>query len=190
MSVRVRDVIRRDISPFEISKSVTASLWKHSFVRDTFVRNRSAFEKFQRSVIGDMAKLSLKSWLEERGFEVIDWDDVRTSWRSQRKDYDLRVNDHNIEVRSSISQYDNINDVLINEHIIHPCNVKIKEITIQAFFSDSRCTELWLCGWALQNDLSQFRQVRHVGRLVDFFMMPFTDRNARPMRTLLTYLER
>jgi hypothetical protein len=193
MSVRVQDVLRHNIAPFEVAKAVTASLWKHSFVRDTFVRNRTAFERYQKSVIGDMAKLSIKSWLEENGFTVIDWDDVRTSWRSQRKDFDIQVNNHKIEIRSSISQHDNIRSLLRNEHIIHPCNVRVKEITIQAFFADKRCGELWICGWVLQKHLNSQnnRQVITVGsRLVDFFMLSFNHTRARPMQSLLRYLRR
>lgn len=193
MSVRLRDVIVRNISPFEITKATVASLWKHSFVRDTFVRERTAFERFQRSVIGDMAKLSIKSWLEENGFRnrVIDWDDVRISWRSQRKDFDLQVNGHNIEVRSSISEYDNIRGVLRNENIIHPCNVRVKEITIQAFYADSRCQELWISGWALRRDLENptLRGPLRLGpRLVDFYRMPFSNRRAHPMDAVLRHL--
>jgi hypothetical protein len=190
MPVRVRNTIVRNIAPFEIVKAVAASLWKN--LGDTFIRNRTTFEKFQRSAIGDMAKLSIKSWLEENDFRVIDWDDVRTSWRSQQKRFDLQVNNHNIEIRSSISKYATINDVLQNECIIHPFDVRVKEITIQAFFADSRCAELWICGWALQNDLSNrsLKQVRRVpgGRLADFFMMPFSHRRAQTMASLLRFL--
>jgi len=191
MAVRVNNVVQRSIAPFEIAKGVIASLWKSSFMQDTFVRGREVFEKYQRSVIGDLAKLSVKNWLEEQGFGVTDWDDVRNSWRSQRKDYDLQVNNHNIEIRSSISQYVNIRDVLRNEHIIHPCNVRVKEVTIQAFFANKNCDELWIVSWALKRHLENgnLRSPRRIGpRLVDFYLMPFTHRNARPMNALLRFL--
>lgn len=193
MSVKVRDVIERNIAPFEIAKATVSTIFKGPFIRDTFVRDRTTFGRSQRSIIGDMAKLSVKSWLEENGFEVTDWDDIRTSWRSQRKTYDLQINNHNIEVRSSISQYDNVSSVLANEHIIHPYNVKVKEITIQAFFANNRCAELWICGWALKKDLSNNSlkgPVSIKGRLVDFFRLPFNCRQARTMNALLRYLRR
>ncbi|MGB3479836.1 MAG: hypothetical protein WBB67_11830 [bacterium] len=191
MAVRTRDVITRDIQPFEIAKAVGASFWKSSFVRDTFIRNRTQFEKYQRSVIGDMAKLSIKSWFREVGFEATDWDDIRNSWRSQRKTYDLLVNNHNIEIRSSISKYDAIAQVLRNESIIHPCNVNVKEITVQAFFSDERCAVLWICGWALGSNLgdpSLRGPIWRSRRPSYFYRMPFNHSHAQTMTALLRYL--
>lgn len=191
MSVRPSSIVRRDISPFEISKAIMAVMWKGDYLGGTFVRQRTTFERYQRSVIGDMAKLSVKSWLEENGLEVIDWDDVRTSWRSQRKQFDLQVNGHNIEVRSSISNYRTIRETIRNENIIHPCNVRAKEITIQTFFANKRCSELLICGWTRQRHLenSNLRSPVRVGpRLVDFYFMPFSHRNARPMTSLANSL--
>ena len=112
-------------------------------------------------------------------------------YHQHHKNYDLQINSHNIEVRSSFSKYNNIRDVLKNENIIHPCNVKVKEVTIQAFFTDSRCRELWICGWALQQDLDNpsLRGPLRIGlRLVDFFLMPFRHRRAQTMNALLRYL--
>lgn len=191
MTVRSRDVIVYKNSPFDICKATAASLWKSAFIRDTFVRDRETFEKYQRSVTGDLAKLCVKRWIEENGLECIDWDDVRTSWKSQRKRFDLNVNDHDIEVRSSISSYPTIQEVLRNEHIIHPSNVRVKEITVQVFFKDSSCTEAWLCGWTLRNHLEDdnLRSPRRIGRyLVDFYFMPFDHRNARKIRDLLAFI--
>jgi len=193
MSVRMNQVIRQSITPFEITKATVASLWKSGFMGDTFVRGRAQFEKFQRSVVGDLAKLSLKKWFEQNGLQVTDWDDVRNSWRSHRKPYDLSVNGHSIEVRSSISQHRTIGETLRSESIIHPCNVRVKEITVQVFFGNPSCEEAWLCGWALRADLEsrRFRSVRRVGpRLVDFFLIPFNNRAARPMSRLVSHLRR
>ncbi|RLI20333.1 hypothetical protein DRO54_06500 [Candidatus Bathyarchaeota archaeon] len=192
MVVNQSDVITRPIKPFFIGKAVVASLWKSGFMGDTFVRGRRQFEKYKSSFMGDLAKLALKEWLEEQGFEVIDYDDVRSSWRSSRKPYDLQVNNHNIEVKSSVAQRPNLQWILQNEHIIHPCNVTVKEITVQTFFKDASCEMVWLCGWALRSDLEQprYRQPRRVpgGRLTDFYLMPFSDPNAKPMNDLLSYL--
>lgn len=191
MVVNRVDVITRQIRPFFIGKAVVASLWKSGFMGDTFVRGRQQFEKYQRSLIGDLAKLAVKEWLEKNDLTVIDYDDVRTSWRSSRKPYDLQVNNHNIEVRSSIASQARLNWVLQNENIIHPCNVIAKEITTQVFFRDGNCDVAWLCGWALGTDLENdhYRQPRYVaGRLTDFYLMPFSDANAHPINDLLTHL--
>jgi len=150
MTVKANDIVSGSVEAFEIAKAVAASFQKHFFIKDTFVRGRDPFGRYQTSVIGDMAKLLVKGWLEENGFEkkVIDWDDVRESWKSQAKPYDLCVNKHHIEVRSSISKYKDIGKLLSRENIIHPTDVKLKEITVQVFWRDKRCSEAWLCGWA------------------------------------------
>ena len=191
MTVRQNQIVVRTMRPFEIGKAAVASLWKSGFMGDTFVRGREQFQKYQRSFIGDMAKLAVKGWLIENGADVVDWDDVRTSWRSQRKQFDLSVNGHSIEVRSSISQYASIRDTLHNESIIHPCNVSVKEITVQVFFKDFSCDEVWLFGWTLQNDLENdaLRSPRRIGpRLVDFYLMPFDRREAHPIHGLIRHL--
>jgi len=139
-----------------------------------------------------MAKLLVKSWLEENDCEVIDWDDERENWRTQRKPYDLSVNEHQIEVRSSFSKHTRIRQLLAEEHIIHPCNVNVKEITVQVFWKNKRCDGAWLCGWAEREHLEDdsLVGVRRVGgRLVDFYMMPFNHPNAMTMNRLLNYLE-
>jgi len=130
-------------------------------------------------------------WLEARGLVPTDWDDVRTSWRSQRKTFDLQVNEHNIEVRSSRASRRNVAEVLAREHIIHPHGVRVKEVTVQVFFPDSACSEVWLCGWALGDDLADdaLRSPRRIGtRLVDFYLMPFDNDRARPMSELVAWL--
>lgn len=192
MPINARQVIRIPIQPFFVGKATIASLWKCGFMGDTFVRGRAPFEKFQRSFIGDLAKLALKFWLESRGFEVTDWDDVRTSWRSSRKQFDLEVLGHSIEVRSSIAAYQNTGEILRNEHIIHPCNVRLKEITVQVFFLNNTCHEALLSGWARADNLESdnYREVRRVGpRLVDFYMMGFDDANASSMSDLVGFLQ-
>lgn len=190
MSVSIRQVIHVPIQPFFIGKATMASFWKCSFIGDTFVRGRATFEKFQRSLVGDLAKLALKFWLESRGFEVTDWDDVRTSWRSSRKRFDLEVLGHSIEVRSSIAAYQNTGEILRNEHIIHPCNVRLKEITVQVFFTNNTCQEALLAGWARVDDLESdnYREPRRIGpRLVDFYLMGFDDANS--MLDLVSFLQ-
>jgi hypothetical protein len=191
MVVKSKDVITWQIKPFFIGKAVVASLWKSGFIGDTFVRGRKQFDKYKSSFIGDLAKLAVKEWLEENGYKTIDYDDERTGWKSSRKPYDLHVNNHSIEVRSSIARKANLNWVLQNEHIIHPCDVKVKEITIQVFFKDEGCDEVWLCGWAFKNNLEnrKYRKVKKIGRrYASFYMMPFSDVNARPLNDLLNYL--
>lgn len=191
MPVTVQDVIVRKVQPFAVAKAVAASLWKCAFIGDTFVRNRSVFEKYQRSIIGDIAKATVKEWLEENGFSVTDWDDERKSWRNSRKPYDLRVNQHSIEVRCSISQYSSLAQLIQREHIIHPCNVRVKEVVVQTFFADASCSELWLCAWTLGQHLGKQNlvQIRKVaGRNTRFYMMPFSDQNANRMVDLLSYL--
>jgi len=191
MAVTSADVVIVHPPPFVVAKATIASLWKSAFIRDTFVRERRVFEKFQRSVVGDLAKLCVLLWLNEQGIDAQDWDDTRTSWRSQRKSYDLQANGHMLEVRSSIAETPSLSHVLSNEHIIHPCNIRVKEVTIQVFFSSPACDTSWICGWVGQPDLetSARRQVRRIGRrLVDFYMVPFGDVAARPMNDLLQYL--
>jgi hypothetical protein len=187
MPVTTRQVVVVPIPPAWLARSVFTSLLKCDFMGDTFVRNRRTIEKYERSVMGDVAKLAVKWWLESRGCSVTDWDDVRTSWRSQIKTFDLQVNGHNIEVRSSVASVGAIREVLRREHIIHPCGVRVKELNVQVFFPDATCTVAWLCGWARQADLDQpaLRSPRRIGpRLVDFLLMPFGHRNASPMARL------
>jgi len=191
MPVSSRQVIRVPVQPFFIGKAVLASFWKCGFMGDTFVRGRNAFEKFQRSLVGDMGKLSLKFWLESQGLNVIDWDDVRTSWRSARKQFDLEVEGHQVEVRSSVAGNTNVAEVIREEHIIQPYRVRAKEITVQVFFPDNTCHEAWLAGWAYGTDLAveRYKEIRRIGpRLVDFYMMGFGDANARPMSELVRTL--
>ena len=187
MAVRVRDVITVNPPPFIVAKATVASIMKGAFIRDTFVRDRQVFNRIQRSLQGDMAKLCVAYWLRGQNLDVTDWDDVRTSWRSQRKSYDLEVNRHALEIKSSIASVPQINQVIADENIIHPCNVRVKELTVQVFFNSPECTEAWLCGWARQQDLENpaRRQVRRVGRrLVDFYMIPFNDAAAEPLANL------
>jgi len=146
MPVNARQVIHIPIQPFFVGKATIASFWKCGFMGDTFVRGRNAFEKFQRSLVGDMAKLSLKFWLESQGLNVTDWDDVRTSWRTARKQFDLEVQGHPVEVRSSIAQNNNVAEVIRQENIIQPYRVRPKEIIVQVFLSDNTCREAWLAG--------------------------------------------
>lgn len=191
MAVSARQVIRVPIDPFFIAKATVASIWKCRSMQDTFIRDRTNFEKCLRSVEGDLAKQSLKKWLMDNGMEVTDWDDIRTSWRSQRKNFDLQVNGHNIEVRSSFAKGRTLQEVIREEHIIHPCNVRVKEITVQVFFPDGTCQESWLLGWAKRRELErqQFRAPRRIGtRLVDFYFLPFNHRFARPMQRLIREL--
>jgi len=191
MSVNSRQVIRIPIQPFFIGKATVASFWKCGFMGDTFVRGRRTFEKFQRSFVGDLAKLACKFWLESQGFDVTDWDDERDNWRSARKQFDLQVCEISIEVRSSIAKYQSVSKILRNEHIIHPCNVNVKDVTVQVFFPDASCHEALLCGWAHAKDLESdnYRQARRVGpRLADFYMMSFDAANANPMSDLVGFV--
>jgi len=191
MPIVSADVVTIHPAPFVVAKATVASLWKSAFMGDTFVRDRQVFERFQRSVIGDLAKLCVLSWLRDQNIDAHDWDDTRSSWRSQRKSYDLEANGHSIEVRSSIAATPSLNHILTNDHIIHPCNVRVKEITVQVFFSSPACDTAWICGWVRQSDLEvpARRQVRRVGRrLVDFYLVPFNDAAARPMSDLIAYL--
>jgi hypothetical protein len=192
MAVLHKQAIKRNINPFDVAKAVGAAISKSFFVKDTFVRNRKNFEKYQRLVKGDMAKLAVKNWLEEKGFVVLDWDDTRKDdWKSQKKEYDLQVNGHNIEVRSSMPKGKSIKTLMTQEHIILPSNVKAKEVNVQVFFSDDSCTSIWIAGWAKKDDLqkNKYKKPRKVGPvLVDFYLMPFSDPNARSMQQLLSYL--
>jgi len=191
MPVTPGDVVTVHPAPFVIAKATIASLWKSAFMGDTFVRDRRVFEKFQRSVTGDLAKLCVLFWLRDQNVAAQDWDDTRRSWRSQRKSYDLEANGHALEVRSSIAEIPSLNHIIANEHIIHPCNVRVKEITVQVFFSSPACDTAWICGWVRQADLEapSRRQIRRIGRrLVDFYLVPFSDAAARPMSDLIAYL--
>jgi len=191
MPVTIADVVTIHPAPFVVAKATIASLWKSAFMGDTFIRDRQVFEKFQRSVIGDFAKLCVFFWLRDQNVDAQDWDDTRRSWRSQRKSYDLEANGHALEVRSSIAETPSLSHIIANEHIIHPCNVKAKEITVQVFFPSLACDTAWICGWVRQADLEtpSRRQVRRIGRrLVDFYLVPFSDVAARPMSDLVVYL--
>ncbi len=192
MPVNVRNVIQWSVKRADVREAERVSALKHP-INDTFIRGRGLREKYEASRMGDIAKISFKQYLLTKGLPVIDWDDpgVRPNWQTQRKRFDLQVNNHNIEVRSSISQYDNIADVLLNEHIIHPPRVNFKEINIQVFFTNARLTELWFFGWALGIDMNHQRNftVRYQGnRKIPFYMMRFDDNNAQTIAQLISFL--
>jgi len=191
MTVRASQVVKVQIFPFFIGKAAIASFIKSSHMQDTFKRGRSDFEKYLKSFIGDLAKNAVKWWLETNGFEVLDWDDIRRSWRSSRKNYDLEVNNYKIEVKSSIVNTDNLSQALRNNNIIHPTYTKMKDITVQVFFPDTRCIEAWICAWVKKEDFDDPRFIsprRINNRNVPFYLMPFSDEKARPMRELIDYL--
>jgi hypothetical protein len=192
MVVTRSDIVTRTAGPLQIAKATYASFEKSSFMGDTFVRDRNAFKKFGNSIVGDIAKLAVKEWLEAEGLVVKDWDDERTdNWRSQKKLYDLQVKNHNIEVRSSVSKDGTIRNTLRNEHIISPADVRTKEVNVQVFFDNRAGRKIWIFGWAKGSQLrkKKYLGVRRVGpRLADFYMMPFTDPQAFPPKKLITFL--
>jgi hypothetical protein len=190
MPVTINDVLILNVLTQDKRNAHRLSMRKFQHISDTFERFRTPPQRFIRSKQGDIAKLTVKRYLENQGLPVTDWDTIRTNWRTSRKPYDLLVNDHNIEVRSSISKYLTIQEVINEEHIIHPPRVNFKEVNLQVFFPDTNCNTLWVFGWALGSNISNRRYFtyRHLGYPVPFHMMPFSDTNARTMNQLLTYL--
>lgn len=190
MSVNESQIIRIPITRAIRTKADFTSRSKAPHTQDTFVRDRSESQKRESTLEGDIGKLALKHWIESQGFAVTDWDDVRRNgWTSQQKIFDLQVNDHNIEARSSIEIDKTIPFILKRRTIIHPCNVNVKEITVQIYFLNKQFKEALLCGWATEVDLVNFKSPIKMGnKLVDFFRIPFGLEEARPMSELIPFL--
>jgi hypothetical protein len=164
-------------------------------ITDTFLQRDSDFERYRSTMIGDIAKFGVKSWLERQGFAITDWDSVRTSWRSSRKLYDLLVNNCKIEIASSIEDFNNmgtnaaLNRVLNEKHIIQPIRRTRKDIVLQVFFISDRNPAVHIMGWANWDDLEQYRTIRYVvGRPRDFWMVPFNESIVHTPSELVTVL--
>lgn len=178
-----------------IVRAAIASQLKMPSIGDTFLRRSFEFERYRSSMIGDIAKLAAKEWLEHHRFAVTDWDDVRTSWRSSRKLFDLQINNCAIEIASSIELLGNISrkrglsQILAEKHIIQPIRRTRKDIVLQAYFISDNNPSVHLMGWVEWDNLIPYRAIRHIaGRPRDFCLVPFSENVVRPMTDLIAVL--
>lgn len=187
MSVTVSDVVQVPITFVEMQNAARLTFLKVRTIGDTFEQRSSAADRFPSSMIGDAAKLAVRRWLTDQGLTVTDWDDVRTSWRSSRKPYDLKVDDASIEVASSVlfdrdlDPKPDLNWVIENEHIIQPVRKTQKDYIVQVHFIAPDDLNAYITGWTTWDDLcvEENMTVRRVaGRLCDFYMLPFDSPSA------------
>jgi hypothetical protein len=178
-----------------ITRAAILSQLKMSTITDTFLKRDSEFARYRSSMIGDIAKLCAKEWLERQHFEVTDWDDVRSSWRSSRKRFDLEVNACKIEIASSIEQLDHLNkntalsQILQEKSIIQPVRRTVKDVVLQVYFISDSNPIVHLMGWCRWEDMQQYQTIRYIaGRPRDFWLMPFGSTEARPPFDLIGVL--
>ena len=183
MPVALRDIISIRPRLRDYIRAAIVSQLKLPTITGTFLRRDSEFERYRSSMIGDIAKLAVKTWLEQRGFTVIDWDDVRRNWRSSRKPYDLSVNNCTIEIASSIEILDNLgrasalNLILREKHIIQPIRRTRKDIVLQTYYISDINPAVHIMGWSYWDDLTPYRTIRYIaGHPRDFWMVPFNER--------------
>ena len=193
----VEDVIHVRPSLTTIVRAAILSQLKMSTITDTFLQRNGEFARYRSSMIGDVARLCAKGWLEVEGFAVIDWDDVRTSWRSNRKRFDLEVNKCRIEVASSIEILDDqdtntaLNQIIEQRSIIQPVRRTEKDIVLQAYYISDIDPIVYIMGWTLWSEIAQYQSIRYVGGYPrDFWLMPFNRPEARPPRDLVDFLQR
>lgn len=178
-----------------ITRAAILSQLKMSTITDTFLQRDSEFARYRSSMIGDIAKLCSKEWLERQQFEVTDWDDVRSSWRSSRKEFDLEVNGCKIEIASSIEKLDHLSRgaalsyILQEKSIIQPIRRTAKDVVLQVYFISDSNPKAHLMGWCRWEDMQQYQTIRYVGgRPRDFWLIPFSSSEAHPPFELLRFL--
>lgn len=190
-----RQTIPIQLSMNTIIRAAILSHLKLSTISDTFLQRDSEFARYRSSMYGDIAKLCAKLWLERHGFTVTDWDDVRTNWRSSRKQFDLKVNDCRIEIASSIEVLDNLetraalSKVLNEKSIIQPVRKTPKDVILQIYYLSDSNPQVNIMGWAEWDDLSQYQTIRYIaGHPRDFWLMPFSAPEARPPQDIISFL--
>lgn len=195
MPVTLTDVITVHPRLTDIVRAAIVSQLKMPSIGDTFLQRNSEFVRYRSSMIGDIAKLSVKAWLERYGFTVTDWDDVRTSWRSSRKLFDLRVNGCAIEIASSIEHLGNISrrralsQIITEKHIIQPVRQTRKDIVLQAYFISDDNPSVHIMGWVTWDNLTSYQTIRYIaGRPRDFWLVPFGETVVRTPTDLITVL--
>jgi len=178
-----------------IIRAAILSQLKMSTITDTFLRRDSEFIRYRSSMIGDIAKLCAKEWLERQGFEVTDWDDVRMNWRSSRKKFDLEVNKCKIEIASSIEAIDELarnvalTQVLQNKSIIQPVRKTEKDLVLQIYFVSDVHPDVYLMGWCRWGDMPPYKTIRYIaGHPRDFWLIPFSSPEAHPPIDLVSFL--
>ncbi len=178
-----------------ITRAAILSQLKMSTITDTFLQRDTEFARYRSSMIGDIAKLCAKQWLENQGFEVTDWDDVRSSWRSSRKRFDLEVNACKIEIASSIEQLDHLSrraaltQILQEKSIIQPVRRTVKDVVLQIYFISDSNPKVHLMGWCQWGDMQQYQTIRYIaGHPRDFWLIPFNAQEAHPTADLVDFL--
>ena len=178
-----------------IIRAAILSQLKMSTITDTFLRRDSEFIRYRSSMIGDIAKLCAKEWLERQGFEVTDWDDVRMNWRSSRKKFDLEVNKCKIEIASSIEVLDDLarnaalTQILQNKSIIQPVRKTEKDVVLQIYFVSDADPDVYLMGWCRWEDMPPYKTIRYIaGHPRDFWLIPFSSPEAHPPIDLVAFL--
>jgi hypothetical protein len=187
MSIKKTDIIKLDLTDDIISEARRVTILKYPSIADTFI-HRDLSAKYKSSLEGDMAKYAIKKWFEGNGLSVNDWDEDRTdNFRSSNKTYDLMVNSKTIEIRSSKSNDKDIDFILRKFSIIQPEYATVMDVTIQGYWISNNFSSLFLIAWAKKIDLEKREYIKqHQGK--DFYMMPLSDANAKPINQLLTYL--
>lgn len=88
--------------------------------------------------VGDLAKIVVKNYLQENGLLVTDYDSIRTDNFKLADQFDLKVNDLEIEIKSSIEKYSKDLTLIINKRRIidnkHLSHENQSNIVIQVFF--------------------------------------------------------
>lgn len=193
MPVNLGDIISITPSLNDYIRAAIVSQLKMPNITDTFLQRDSEFARYRSSMIGDIAKLGVKTWLEGNGFTVTDWDDVRTSWRSSRKLYDLRVNNCAIEIASSILVSISRNPlavILSEKHIIQPIRRTRKDIVLQIYFTSNLSQIVHIMGWVYWDDLASHQTIRRInGHPIDFWMVPFNDETVHAPNELINVLQ-
>ena len=176
-------------------RAAIVSQLKMPTITDTFLQRDSEFKRYRSSMIGDIAKLGVKTWLERQRFTVTDWDDVRPNWRSSRKPYDLNVNNCTIEIASSIVSLDNLGraaalGVILNEkHVIQPIRRTRKDIVLQVYYISDINPAVHIMGWVYWDDLTPHTTIRYIaGHPRDFWMVRFNERIVHTPNELIEIL--
>ncbi|MCF7559410.1 hypothetical protein L3X39_02085 [Sabulilitoribacter multivorans] len=102
---------------------------------NTWQPKRSPFKKFTDLFPGDLAKNIVRFLLEQKNLIIQDYDKIRTDNFRFNDKFDLKFNNKEIEVKSSIEKYSNdIQNLIVNRrYIVYP-NRNISDLIFQVFY--------------------------------------------------------
>lgn len=105
-------------------------------------KKRNKNEIFYNLIVGDVAKKIIGTYLKQNGITCIDYDEIRNDNFKLPDHFDLKYNNIQIEVKSSIEKYTlDLNTLLNNRRIInnhHHNHINKSEVIIQVFFMPSK----------------------------------------------------